>query len=65
MKIYKFRKCKPDEVFLRIFNDFNLFLSETYRLHKKVGEYEKDGYKVKEILKITLKSKSNMSYIST
>ena len=42
----KFEHASSDELFcFTIINDFKLFLSQTERWHKKVGEYKKDGFK--------------------
>ena len=45
-------------------NVFNLSTCQSDRLFNKIEGYEKDGYKLTEIIKLTLKIKSSLSYLN-
>ena len=58
-----FEHASSDEWFCfeRKTNNFDFISSQSNRLHKKVVEYEEDGYKCKQILILTIKINSGQS----
>ena len=63
--IKKFQPNTSGEVFcFKITNRFQLFSSQSGRLHKQVSENEINGYKLNEKLKLTIEIYTNLSYIN-
>ena len=61
----KFDHRTSGEVFyFTIIIDCKLFSSQTERLFQKIDEYRKGGYKFNEIIKLTLKINSSLSFIN-